>query len=95
MSQRLCATRQRREVAHRELSQSQIELIGEGTMLSKIRLERALSIVAAGSFLMLGMSGIARAISPVPELDPGTAGSGLAILVAGVLLFLETHRRRR
>jgi hypothetical protein len=44
--------------------------------------------------LALACSGTAFAGGPVPELDPGTASSGIALIaVAGVLL-VERYRRR-
>jgi hypothetical protein len=39
------------------------------------------------------MGGTAHA-SQVPELDPGTAASGIALLVGGALLLVERYRRR-
>jgi hypothetical protein len=42
----------------------------------------------------LAIGGTAYAIQ-VPELDPGTAASGVALFVGGVLLLIERHRRRR
>jgi hypothetical protein len=43
--------------------------------------------------LTLALGGVAHA--GVPELDPGTAASGVALLVGGALLLIERYRRRR
>jgi len=44
----------------------------------------------------LALDGVAHAApGPVPELDPGTATSGVALLVGGALLLIERYRRRR
>jgi hypothetical protein len=46
--------------------------------------------------LTLALGGVAQAAPQgVPELDPGTASSGVALLVGGVLLLIERYRRRR
>ena len=56
---------------------------------------RAITTLFASSLFMFALCGTAGAFSPVPELDPGTATSGLALLAGGLLLLLERHRRRR
>ena len=43
--------------------------------------------------MMLLVAGMACAQKAVPEIDPGTAGNGLALL-AGVLLILGSRRSR-
>jgi hypothetical protein len=43
--------------------------------------------------LTLALDGIAQA--SVPELDPGTASSGIALLVGGALLVVERYRQHR
>ena len=49
--------------------------------------------------LLIGVSGVALArICPygncsVPELDPGLAGSGIALLAGGVLMILSRRRK--
>ncbi len=53
----------------------------------------AMTLAGACALLTLAMGGTAYA-SPVPELDPGTAASGIALLVGGALLLIERHRRR-
>jgi hypothetical protein len=51
------------------------------------------------ALLLIGVSGIALArICPggncvVPEMDPGLAGSGLALLAGGVLMILSRQRK--
>jgi hypothetical protein len=42
--------------------------------------------------LFIGVSGAALAV-PVPEIDPSSAGSALA-LVAGALLMMRTSRKK-
>jgi hypothetical protein len=45
--------------------------------------------------LMVGVSGLGLAISnPVPEIDPGSAGSALALLSGAVLIF-RSHRKKQ
>ena len=57
-------------------------------------LARMLYLGGAGAAFVLGMGGVAFAISPVPEMDPGTAMSGLALLAGAVMLLREAYRRR-
>jgi hypothetical protein len=51
------------------------------------------------AMMILGLAGTASATptlaARVPEIDPATAVSGLALLVGGTLLFIERHRPRR
>ena len=56
-----------------------------------------LSWLGSGAAMMvLGLAGTASAITVgVPEIDPTTATSGLALLAGGVLLLLERRRLRR
>ena len=56
-------------------------------------LPRLIPLVGACAMLMLALAGVAHAT--VPELDPGTASSGVALLVGGALLLIERYRRRR
>lgn len=51
------------------------------------------TLILVCSFWVLTLCGTAGA-SEVPELDPGTAASGLALLAGGLLLLLERRRRR-
>ena len=53
----------------------------------------ALLIAAAGMTFAVGLGGVAHAVA-VPELDPGTANSGVALLIGGALLLIERYRRR-
>jgi hypothetical protein len=50
-------------------------------------------LIGACAMLTLALSGVAHAA--VPELDPGTASSGVALLIGGALLLVERYRRRR
>jgi hypothetical protein len=52
--------------------------------------------------LMLGVCGMILAAgigtasaSAVPELDPGSAGSGIALAIGAALLIVERYRSRR
>ncbi len=56
-------------------------------------LSRVLYLGGAIAAFVLGMGGIALA-SPVPEMDPGTATSGLTLLAGAILLLREAYRRR-
>jgi hypothetical protein len=53
-----------------------------------------LLFAAACITFTFALGGVAQAV-PVPELDPGTATSGVALLVGGALLLIERYRRRR
>jgi hypothetical protein len=55
-------------------------------------------IGAASGMFWVGIAGSALAqvydgVAAVPELDPGTMTSGLALLIGGGLLLLERYRR--
>jgi hypothetical protein len=60
----------------------------------KERLTHFVPLIAACAMLTLGLNGVAHA-TPLPELDPGTASSGVALLIGGALLLVERYRRRR
>jgi hypothetical protein len=48
-----------------------------------------------GTCALLWMAGIGTASAqPVPELDPGSAASGIALAVGAALLLAERYRRR-
>ena len=51
-------------------------------------------ILGACGLLWLAGSGDAFAISVLPELDPGSAASGIALAVGAALLIAERYRRR-
>jgi hypothetical protein len=51
-------------------------------------------ILGACGLLWLAGSGDAFAISAVPELDPGSAASGIALAIGAALLIAERYRRR-
>jgi hypothetical protein len=56
----------------------------------------AMSFLGACALFTLAIGGTAYAHwTEAPELDPGTAASGLAMFVGGALLLIERHRRRR
>jgi hypothetical protein len=44
--------------------------------------------------LVLGGVGTSWAGQPAPELDPGTAAGGFALVAGAVLLIVERYRRR-
>ena len=52
-------------------------------------------LIGACAMLTLALSGVAHALPSVPELDPGTASSGAALLVGGALLLIERYRQHR
>ena len=57
---------------------------------------RSMWIGAASVIFWSGIAGSAFAQvdpRPVPELDPGSMASGLALLIGGGLLLLERYRR--
>jgi hypothetical protein len=60
----------------------------------KKHLSRLVPLVGACAMLTLALGGVADA-DGVPELDPGAASSGVALLVGGALLLIERYRRRR
>ncbi len=43
--------------------------------------------------LLVGMAGILPAGSAVPEIDPGSAGTAIALL-SGTLLLLKSRRKK-
>jgi len=51
-------------------------------------------ILGACCLLWIAGSGDAFAIAAVPELDPGSAASGIALAVGAALLLAERYRRR-
>jgi hypothetical protein len=53
---------------------------------------------SSAALMVLGFAGIAAAypvVAAVPEIDPATATSGLALLAGATLLLLERGLRRR
>jgi hypothetical protein len=51
-------------------------------------------ILAASGLIWLAGSGDAFAVAAVPELDPGSAASGIALAIGAALLIAERYRRR-
>ena len=47
-----------------------------------------------GACGLLWMAGAGTAFAAVPELDPGSAASGIALAVGAVLLLAERYRHR-
>jgi hypothetical protein len=47
------------------------------------------------AMMVVGLAGTASATVGVPEIDPATATSGLALLAGAVLLLLERRGLRR
>jgi hypothetical protein len=43
-------------------------------------------------FVLAAMASVARADTPVPEIDPGTAGSALTLLVGGLFMLKDRIR---
>jgi len=58
-----------------------------------IKSKLVLMLGACGLILVAGM-GTASAAA-VPELDPGSAGSGIALAIGAALLIVERYRSRR
>jgi hypothetical protein len=56
------------------------------------RFSHVLWLGASTAAFLVGMTGLAFA--GVPEMDPGTASSGLALVAGAVFLLRETYRRR-
>ena len=47
-------------------------------------------------FLAVASPALAQSVlAPVPEIDPGSAASGIALLAAGVLLLTDKFRMRK
>lgn len=59
------------------------------------KLSNSLLFTAACLMFTLALGSVAHAIEAVPELDPGTATSGVALLGGGAMLLIERYRRRR
>jgi hypothetical protein len=60
------------------------------------KLSNSLVFAAACLMFTLALGGVAHAVTQaVPELDPGTATSGVALLAGGAMLLIERYRRRR
>ncbi len=56
---------------------------------------RLASLGVCGGLLLLALHGTASSTAVgVPEIDPGTAASGLAVLAGAALLLIERFRRR-
>ncbi len=60
----------------------------------KKELFHSLVFAAACAMFTVALAGVALA-DGVPELDPGTATSGVALLFGGAMLLIERYRRRR
>ena len=56
-----------------------------------MRLVRFLMLAAGVMLAMEACAGTALA-TPVPEIDPSAAGSGIALLAGGILLFHPNHQ---
>jgi len=61
--------------------------------MKKRMIAGAMTLAGACALFTLAFGGACYA-TPVPELDPGTAASGIALFVGGALLLIERHRRR-
>ncbi len=55
----------------------------------------ALTLGACGLFLMAGIGTASAAPVSIPELDPGSAASGIALAVGAAMLLVERYRGRR
>jgi hypothetical protein len=54
---------------------------------------RLLTLTVAAAAFACAFTGVAHAVG-APELDPGNAASGLALLIGGAMLIIERHRKR-
>jgi hypothetical protein len=57
------------------------------------RISGFLMLMAAAAAFSCAFVGVAHAVG-APELDPGNAASGLALLIGGAMLIIERHRKR-
>jgi hypothetical protein len=55
----------------------------------------ALMLGTCGVFVMTGIGSASAAFVGVPELDPGSAASGIALAVGAALLIVERYRGGR
>ena len=62
-------------------------------MNSLIKSKLVLMLGACGLILVAGFGTASAAV--VPELDPGSAGTGIALAVGAALLIVERYRSRR
>jgi len=62
--------------------------------MKKRMIAGAMTLAGACALFTLAFGGAAYAFAPVPELDPVTAASGIALFVGGALLLIERYRRR-
>ena len=58
-----------------------------------IKSKLVLMLGACGLILVAGIGTASAAV--VPELDPGSAGSGIALAIGAALLIVERYRVRR
>jgi hypothetical protein len=72
--------------------QSHRELENDVNRQSKSKL---VLMLGACCLVLVARMGTASAAVAVPELDPGSAGSGIALTVGAALLLAERYRRRR
>jgi len=63
-------------------------------MKSQMVASLAWTLGLCGIVLIFGL-GTASAAPSVPELDPGSAGSGIALAIGAALLIVERYRSRR
>ena len=54
----------------------------------------AIPLGSCGMLLIAGVGTASAAIALVPELDPGSAASGIALAVGASLLLVERYRHR-
>jgi hypothetical protein len=63
--------------------------------LINLKLGSSKLAVTLGTCALLLMAGFGTASAAVPELDPGSAGSGIALAIGAALLIVERYRHRR
>jgi hypothetical protein len=61
--------------------------------MKSLSISSAVRLLAVSALLLLAGSGVSFA--GVPELDPGSAASGIALAVGAAVLMAERYRRRK
>jgi hypothetical protein len=58
------------------------------------RISRFLTLATAAAAFGCAFVSVTHAAGGAPELDPGNAAGGLALLIGGAMLIIERHRKR-
>jgi glycerol-3-phosphate acyltransferase PlsY len=57
------------------------------------RISRIVSLAAPAAAFACTFVSVVHAAGGAPELDPGNAASGVALLIGGAMLIIERHRK--